>query len=429
MREIAGQKFEENLSVSQMRFWLDDQTCVAEGTHATNSIAVAISGTLDTEVLTRAMELLSQRHPLLRMRIKNSGGIVGAEILEAICVPLRIVRTEEMNSLDRMAIVDSIERQDARKLALDHAPLWEAVLIVLAPRQLRLVLTFHELICDGWSVNVFLRDLFSIYESVTAGKPSPVFADRKQFDTYIRRERDFLSSSAAASQRAYWRRKMLEPLPAFNRIDWGRPANYEVVLKRLEGVEPDRLRDAARKAKSTPFVALFAAFARALALLTGEDEIAVCVPAAVRAGTAEQEIIGPMMNLLLCRLSGALSSESYAFLTTAHREIFAALSNRDLPLELWDESAALLVQPRDIVTVVFNLLQFPVQIETPSDFTVQDVHLLSNPARFKLKVYVGHTNGEWMVRAVFDKQFIGLAQVEEIIASFHGYLHSVVAGG
>ena len=77
-----------------------------------------------------------------------------------------------------------------------HGPLLRLRLLQLAPAEHVLLLTMHHIICDGWSIGVFLRETAQLYEAFRQGRASPLqdlpiqYADLAIWQRELARRRD-----------------------------------------------------------------------------------------------------------------------------------------------------------------------------------------------------------------------------------------------
>ncbi|MFB7391478.1 amino acid adenylation domain-containing protein [Streptomyces sp. NPDC056191] len=124
-----------------------------------------LAGPVDPDRLRRALQLLLDRHPLLRASFRQlPGGEVVQRLADHVTLPWREADTAE-TSLDDILRADRAER-----FALDRPPLLRATL-VKDGRHHRLLLTLHHIVADGWSVAVLLRELTDAYRG--AALPAP----------------------------------------------------------------------------------------------------------------------------------------------------------------------------------------------------------------------------------------------------------------
>ncbi|MFJ9428734.1 amino acid adenylation domain-containing protein [Streptomyces sp. NPDC101490] len=116
-----------------------------------------LSEQVDPERLRTSLQLLLDRHPLLRASFRQlPDGRVVQRLADRVTLPWREADTA-------VTALDDILRAD-RELPFDlgRAPLLRATLVTEGPRH-RLLLTLHHIVADGWSVAVLLRELTAAY--------------------------------------------------------------------------------------------------------------------------------------------------------------------------------------------------------------------------------------------------------------------------
>ena len=91
---------------------------------------------------------------------------------------------------------------------LTKGPLLRTKLLQLAEDDHVLLLTMHHIVSDGWSVQVFIRELAFFYEGFCEGK-SPVLADLMwQYTNFSVWQRQWLQGKVLAEQLGYWKQKL-----------------------------------------------------------------------------------------------------------------------------------------------------------------------------------------------------------------------------
>ena len=86
---------------------------------------------------------------------------------------------------------------EARELFnLTQSPLVRAKLLRLAPDDCLLLLTWHHIASDGWSMGVFYRELTTLYEAFAQGRPSPLAEPPITYSDYAVWQRARIDSAA-----------------------------------------------------------------------------------------------------------------------------------------------------------------------------------------------------------------------------------------
>src|SRR5262249_17904625 len=88
---------------------------------------------------------------------------------------------------------------------LARGPLLRLGVLRLAPLDHRALFTLHHSVADGWSVSLFLREIFLLYQALSTGKPSPLPELPLQYADYAVWQRSRLQGEVIAEHRDWWR--------------------------------------------------------------------------------------------------------------------------------------------------------------------------------------------------------------------------------
>lgn len=146
------------LGTNERVVWLSTQA------GSLNFVNVAhLSNVLDEHVLRKALDLLPQRHPLLKTRIE----IQGNELLfNSDAVPQIPLRTEVRCSDDHW--YDEAEKEINSPFPCFEGPLVRVVLL-RGDKTSDILITFHHIIGDGMSGVYLMRDLLQLAGQITRG--------------------------------------------------------------------------------------------------------------------------------------------------------------------------------------------------------------------------------------------------------------------
>lgn len=148
------------LGASERIAWLCDQV------GSVNFVVIAhIKGLCDENVLRKALDLLSYRHPILgtRIEIKKDKPYFVSENVPSI--PLKVLNRNN----DTQWHIES-EREINNSLPWSKGPLIR-VKLLKASRESDLLITFNHVIGDGMSAIYLIRDLLSLVEKITQDLP------------------------------------------------------------------------------------------------------------------------------------------------------------------------------------------------------------------------------------------------------------------
>ncbi|MGW0845437.1 amino acid adenylation domain-containing protein [Streptomyces sp. NPDC002787] len=331
------------LSHAQQRLWFANRLEQGNGKRGTYNVpfALRLTGALDVEALQAALNDLVDRHEVLRSVFAAPDDLPHQHVLAAPAGnPVLTVRQVGSGRLPQ-ALADEAERG----FDLTLEPPLRARLFTTAQEDgtYVLLLVFHHIAFDGWSIGPLLRDLTGAYRARATGRepawqPLPV-----QYADYAHWHRDLLGSaddpdSLLARQLEHWTRVLADlpeelPLPR----DHARPqiADHSGggVEFHLEPATHAALTGLARDSGATLFMVLQAAFATVLTRLGSGTDIPLGSPVAGRTDEDLTELIGTFINTLVLRTDTSGDPAFRELLDRVRETNLAAYAHQDLPFE------------------------------------------------------------------------------------------------
>jgi thioesterase domain-containing protein/acyl carrier protein len=302
------------LTLAEQRLWHLDAH--APGVHEF-SIGFRLDGPLDEDLLERALYSAAGRHPALR------SVIAGDEVMEAglpePLLPRRVIAEDQLDQ--------TLRYEAARPIHLQSEPGWRAVLFRLAAERRVLLLHFHHVIADRWSVAVLMADLSAAYRDLAAGR-DPDTAQRQDPWTLPGGQAD------RENQLSHWRRLFETPVPVMPLpLGRGGASGYagSMLTVDLPASVAESAAQTAERHGSSLFAVLLATLTIFLQRHGGSDDLVVCTPMTGRHRARTRSVVGYLNNIvpLRIRLSGDPSfPDVLARVSAAAREAFAY---QDLP--------------------------------------------------------------------------------------------------
>jgi acyl carrier protein len=379
------------LSFAQQALWFIDQLLLGTSSYSI-PIALCLSGALDAGALERGLSEIVRRHEALRTVFPLVDGepvqqIQGPESFHLTRLDLGCLQEQRRNEeVERLTATEARQPFD-----LARGPLFRATLVRLGEDDHLLLVTMHHIVSDGWSLDVFNRELSTLYDAFSAGTLSASPELPIQYADYAVWQRQWLEGEALKEHVAYWKQQLegapwkLE-LPA----DRSRPAVQTLRGARYFFDLPANLAGLARavsqKEGTTLFMTFLAAFKTFLYVYTDQEDLLVGSPFNNRTRPEIEGLIGPFVNtvVLRTRLSG---NPSFRELLGRVRDIvLSASGHQELPFEKVVEA---LRPPRDpsrnpLFQVNFRVLTAPPFQLTLPELSVETRILDSGNSKFDL---------------------------------------------
>jgi amino acid adenylation domain-containing protein len=387
------------LSFAQERLWFFDQ--LEPGSAAYNiPRALRLKGALDTKALQQSLDAIFARHEVLRLIFLSENGkpkLSFAEpgIHEISVFDLSQLPADEHEEKAR----ELIAKETQRPFDLTRGPLLRLALVRLDVEDHVLVLTMHHIVSDGWSIGIVLRELVSLYNSITTGSDQSLPELQVQYADFAAWQRQYLSAIGLQKQLEFWRAQ-LEGAPAVINLpaDRPRPAvrsfRGERHLLTVSKEVADGLKKIARAESATLFMVLLTAFQLLLSCLTRDDDIVVGSPTAGRNRAETESLIGYFVNTLVLRTKFAADPNFREAVRRVRETTLAAYSNQDVPFENLVEQLRPLrsLKFNSLFQVWFVLQNTLVEQREWRDLTVQSIDLESATTRHDLQLTLWETD-------------------------------------
>jgi hypothetical protein len=177
---------------------------------------------------------------------------------------------------------------------LVQGPLYRAEVLRRAADDHVLVFAIHHAIADGWTLGVFVQDLFAAYVQGLRGVRGGLPPVPLSYTEWGAAERVFWQPAELEERATFWKSRL-----AGTRRLWSTPAGPEAASgerERWVSLVPVDIgrpaRELARRNGATLFSTLLAAFQITLSEWTGADDILVGTPVANRSKQAVRETMG-----------------------------------------------------------------------------------------------------------------------------------------
>ncbi|MDF5723371.1 MAG: amino acid adenylation domain-containing protein [Rhizonema sp. PD37] len=334
-----------SLSFAQQRLWFLDQL---EGEKCVYNVPFfwQLSGFLNISALEQAIQEIVQRHEVLRTTFSVVDGS-----------PIQVIHADpqlRIQVLDWRQLTPENQSSKAQQLAteellqpfdLSSAPLLRVKLLQLAEQSHLLLLVIHHIVCDGWSMEIFRRELFTLYNAFCSGEPSPLPELSLQYADFAQWQRQWLQGEILQRQLNYWQKQLAE-LPALLELptDLPRPSVQSFkgrsIFLELNQDLTQKLKRISQESGTTLFMTLLTAFTLLLSLYSRQEDIVVGSAIANRNHREIEPLIGFFVNTLALRTNLQGNPTFLQLLQRVKQVALDAYDHQDLPFEkLVDELA------------------------------------------------------------------------------------------
>ncbi|MDY7023841.1 MAG: condensation domain-containing protein, partial [Cyanobacteriota bacterium] len=327
-----------SLSFAQQRLWFLEQLQPGTATYNIPS-AVRLKGELKIDIFEKSLNEIINRHEILRTNfiLKKERPI--QVISSDSSLKINQLDLQNLDAKEQEAQVIQLMTQELQKpFDLAQDLLIRVTLLKLSATEFVVFLTMHHIVSDGWSMEIFIRELATIYTAYCQQQPSPLPQLSIQYADFAMWQREWLQGEVLEQQLSYWKNKLNGTLPILQlptdfpraRIQTFQGANqtFEISKKITE-----QIRTLSQTEGVTLFILLLAVLKILLYRYTGLEDIIIGSPVANRNRKEIEGLIGFFINTLVLRSNLSGNPTFREFLQEVKTTTWSAYDHQDLPFE------------------------------------------------------------------------------------------------
>ena len=421
------------VSFAQQRLWFLEQL---EGELTAYNIPAAwrLRGTLDTDALRKALQVIVHRHEPLRTTFSVVDGEPVQLISSGDGLELLVEDLDALPEQQREAeLLLRYRREVERPFDLSQDAMLRATLLRLGEREHVLLVTMHHIASDGWSAQVFLRELGALYDAHCRGAEGHLPELPIRYADYAAWQRKELQGERLEGLVQYWRRQLdgvsdLElptdrprlPKPSYS----GARQTFTLardLTKQLTAVSQSE--------GVTLHMTLLAAFQTLLARYSGQDDIAVGVPTAGRSHADLEDLIGFFINTVVVRTDLAGSPTFRELLRRVRQVSLEAYDHQELPFEKLVEE----LQPErqlnrsPLFQVLFQFVEFSDNTPKLLGLDTSSLPSTGQRVRFDLEMHLWEQSGQIRGRILYSTALFDQTTIERMAGHFECLLEGIAS--
>ena len=420
------------LSFAQERLWFLEQL-EAESTAYNICRASRLLGNVSSPLLEASLNEIISRHETLRTAFRVIDGKPVQVVRPAEGVSIDFVDLCSVQESERDANIQrEIQAEALRPFDLESGLLLRCALLRVGEQEHILVLTTHHSAADAWSMGTLTRELWTLYDAFSNGRPCPLEPLPVQYSDYAVWQREWLQGDVFESQLGYWKER-LKDLSVLNLpTDRPRKPRQSFHGARLAIELPKELTSSVNEMSHrfavTPFMILLAAFHVLFYRYTGQEDVVIGSPIANRRRPEVEGLIGFLVNTLVLRadLSG---KPSFTELLFHVRDVcVGANANQDLPFEkLVQELQPERDPSRNPLFQVMFVLQNATRpfIGIPG-LRIEPVEVSTSRSPFDLSLFLRERDGKYVGHIEYSTDLFDHDRIERMTGHFRTLLEAIV---
>ncbi|WP_176543125.1 non-ribosomal peptide synthetase [Bacillus thuringiensis] len=286
---------------------------------------ISIEGRVDKNRLEAAFNKIVERYDIFRTSFDIIDNNIIQEIQESIEFNIGYVECSEKE-------IDTIIKHFIKPFDLKKPPLLRAMLLKIKKDRYILMFDVHHAIFDGLSKEIFLEELFKLYDG------QELIPVRLQYKDYIYWFKNYMNSSKIKAKESYWLEQYKGDIPVLNM-----PIDYERSnLRNFEGsaiefhIDEDILNEVKRVAQETQttvFMVMFSIYYILLSKYTGQEDIIIGTVCLGRIHPDSYDMLGLFINTLPIRCKPERRKPFNEFLKEVKTSVLLAQDNQEYSFE------------------------------------------------------------------------------------------------
>lgn len=372
---------------------------------------------LDIDILTKAFELVAQRHPALRTIFVEEDGFPKQIILKNSKPRIELV---DLSSFDNnVQILEKSLHSDNRTVFDLSKQTFLLKVYKLDSLKYCVYFNCHHIIMDGWSAVIFRKELMQAYIACSTGAEPDWMPLKLSYIDLVFRQKDWIRSEKFAHTEKYWLNELSKPIPVLNLpTDYSRPQiqtfDGSFVKFRIDKSGTAKLKELSKGLNSTLFILFLSAYYALLNRITSDEDIIVGTIIAGRDEKEHENIIGLLMNSLCIRINFDGIDTFKQLLDSVKTKSYLAFRNSRYPFDLLVSK----VNPeRDLSRspIFSTVFQFYESIPNENE----------NVSQFDLSVLCKEIDSEIEVRFEYNSNIFKTESIERLWNYYRNILEQV----
>lgn len=283
-------------------------------------------------------------------------------------------------------------------------------------------ISIHHIAFDGWSTNIFLKEISDLYNNVTLEAPSLQYKDfakwqvENQNETYLE------------PQKKYW----LNNLSGYETLnfptDYPRPKQFDYAGKEFnyaldENIMPE-MKKIAQKYNTSLYCVALSAFTILLSAYSNQKDIVLGTPIANRHIKGTEDMIGCFVNTLALRSIVNVKESFVNFLQENSKRLMDVQAHQDLPFEKLVDA---LGEKKDlsrnpIFQIMFSFEDIAEEFESNNLYSSLNKGLSINSTKFDIAV----THHKNIVNFTFATNLFKQQTIEGIAQTYEKILKQII---
>ncbi len=423
-----------DLTNAQIRIWIQSQLIPYN-----INIAFSITGALDVNALEKALTMVLERHEVLRTIFIEVNGSPKQKVNSPDQTKGFFRYVELQKFEDPVNTLKTIQSEEIYfQFDLETGPLFRTTIIKCSDNEFVLFNTIHHIIADGWSMEVFTKDLLYFYSLIIEGKDSVLTPVLKvQFRDYIEYEISNRDTDNFKSAQKYWLSKFANGIDQIV-LPYDRPRSKKLSFdggfykSHLDSILSRELLTFSNKHNVSAFVTFIAALKVLFFKYSNQQNIILGTMSAGRERKEWHNQIGMYAKTLILKTNLSPEESFINFMNKVYKTQKEALQHDIYPI---DQLAEDLNLTRDSSrTMFFNVLivfhentEIFAELKNQIGLDFKEIPKVETISKFDLTININKNEDEFVLKTEYNSTLFDEISIAIMIKRFYSLLENILA--
>ncbi len=327
------------LSFAQKRLWFFHEYD-ADNPAYNLAQSIRITGKVSIDILMKSLTELVNRHEIFKTSFKTIDGEPQLIISDKPDIKIQIKDFSRIHDKKKEeGVLEHIKNNVRIPFDFEKCPLYKIIIYILAPDECMLVLFIPHIISDGWSFDIFQRELEWLYYNMIENKENRLPALSIHYSDYAAWQKSEHDKKDYSGQIDFWKNYLHESPPILQLpFDYTRPADMkgrgDTLYYRLAGPEAfASIQDIGMKRNVTNFSFILTALSILFHKYSAQEAVILGVPYAGRENEQLEKIMGFFLNMLPIKTDFSEERTFSRLLQKTMADLLEAVANNDIHFE------------------------------------------------------------------------------------------------
>ncbi|HBI21859.1 MAG TPA: hypothetical protein DDY37_04645, partial [Legionella sp.] len=321
------------LSYSQKQIWEDEKIFLSTSRNNMFS-AYQVEDDIDISMMENTFAQLMARHDSLRFSFLETNEEPALQLNDLQSIHFKINAFSSDNDEDIQRYVTQFRQEP---FDLSAPPLFRVSVVRRKNGGAVLLFCIHHVIHDGWSLNILMGELSTIYNAYSKQISQPHLSESSSYIHFIQWQQRHISKELLEKQANFWKKKLLH-IPKIDlsydkprKEEYEKPLNHRISFK-INSKITRKLKNISFINKVTMYDTLSSAFGIFLSHYANQNDVNFITVVSGRHHPNLANIIGCFSRLILVRMTIDNDMSFSDLIKKNKREIDQIFKNQDLPL-------------------------------------------------------------------------------------------------